>query len=499
MTGFLQNISDLVGVNLVKLIGALLILLVGWLVAVVLSGAVRAALKRTNLDNRLARWLQGEGKRTVVPIEQWAGTGVFYLIMLFVLVAFFQVLGLTLITNPLNQILSQVLGYLPQLLGAGILILVAWIVATVLRLLVSRGLKVARLDERLSSQTGVVAGGAPLSQTLGDAVYWLVFLLFLPGILGALGLQGLLQPISGLVDKLLGFLPNLLGAGVILAVGWLVARIVQRIVTGLLAAAGADQLSQRIGLQSALGKQTLSGVLGLIVYVLIFIPVLTAALNALNLTSVTQPVSHMLDVLLGALPNILAAALVLILAYVVGRVVAGLVANVLSGIGFNALPEKLGFKAAEPDRQTPSQLVGALVMVAVVLFATTEAARLLGFAAFADLVVRFTEFAGQVVLGIVILAIGLYLANLASNAVRSSEMAQAGLLAIAARVAILVLVGAMALREMGLANEIINLAFGLLLGAIAVAVALAFGLGGRETAAREIEGWLKTVKSDKSE
>jgi hypothetical protein len=138
-------------------------------------------------------------------------------------------------------------------------------------------------------------------------------------------------------------------------------------------------------------------------------------------------------------------------------------------------------------------------MVAVVLFAATEAARLLGLVAFADLVVRFTEFAGQVILGIVILAVGLYLANLASNAVQSSGMAQAGWLATAARVAILVLVGAMALREMGLANEIINLAFGLLLGAIAVAVALAFGLGGREAAAREIEGWLKTVKSDKPE
>ena len=45
----------------------------------------------------------------------------------------------------------------------------------------------------------------------------------------------------------------------------------------------------------------------------------------------------------------------------------------------------------------------------------------------------------------------------------------------------------MALRQMGLANENVDLAFGLTLGAIAVAVALAFGLGGRETAARMLE------------
>ncbi|NIO72751.1 MAG: mechanosensitive ion channel, partial [Anaerolineae bacterium] len=136
--------------------------------------------------------------------------------------------------------------------------------------------------------------------------------------------------------------------------------------------------------------------------------------------------------------------------------------------------------------------------VAIMLFAAIEASRLLGFVLLADLVAQFTAFAGQVILGLIILAIGLYLANLAAKTVQASGVAQAGMLALAARISILVLAGAMALRQMGLANEIINLAFGLLLGAIAVAVALAFGLGGREAAARELEEWLQSVKSEKS-
>jgi hypothetical protein len=105
---------------------------------------------------------------------------------------------------------------------------------------------------------------------------------------------------------------------------------------------------------------------------------------------------------------------------------------------------------------------------------------------------------GQVILGLVIFGIGLYLANLAAKTVEASGVTQAGLLAVAARIAILVLAGAMALREMGLANEIVNLAFGLLLGAIAVAVALAFGLGGRDIAARELEGWLESIKTEEN-
>ncbi len=254
-----------------------------------------------------------------------------------------------------------------------------------------------------------------------------------------------------------------------------------------------------MGLAPVLGEQRLSGLLGLVVYVLILIPVLIAAFNALALEAITRPASNMLNAILEAIPAIFAATLVVVIAYVVGRVAAGLITNLLTGVGFNVVLTRLGLgkEPAEGER-TPSEIVGYLVLVAIMLFAAIEASRLLGFVLLADLVAQFTAFAGQVILGLIIFAIGLYLANLAAKTVRASGVAQAGLLAMAARVSILALAGAMALRQMGLANEIINLAFGLLLGAIAVAVALAFGLGGRELAARELEEWLQSVKSKKS-
>jgi hypothetical protein len=128
------------------------------------------------------------------------------------------------------------------------------------------------------------------------------------------------------------------------------------------------------------------------------------------------------------------------------------------------------------------------------LFASIEAAGLLGFENLAALVSGFVVFAGQVVLGLVVFGVGLYLANLASRTIMASASAQAAFLAVAARVSIIVLAGAIALRQMGLANEIIELAFGLLLGSVAVAAALAFGLGGRDVAAKHIEGWLASMK-----
>jgi len=499
MQVILDQITQLVGAYIPNLIGALAILVIGWLVALVVSAIVRGALRRTEVDNRLARWILGEEKAEAVEVERWIAKGVYYLIMLFVLIAFFQALGLTIITEPLNQLLIQVFQYAPRLLGAGLLLLIAWIVASALKLVVSRALRVAKLDERLGSLADLKEEERlPLAQTLGDAVYWLVFLLFLPAVLSALALEGLLQPVQSMIDKVLGFLPNLFAAGLILGVGWFIARIVQRIVANLLVAVGADGLSEEVGLAPVLGKQRLSGLLGLVVYVLVLIPVLIAALNALALEAITRPASNMLNTILGALPAIFAAGLVVMIAYVVGRVVAGLITNLLTAAGFNAVLARLGLgkEPAEGER-TSSEIVGYLVLVGIMLFATIEASRLLGFVLLAGLVTQFTVFVGRVILGLIIFAIGLYLANLASRTVQASGAAQAGLLALAARVSILVLAGAMALRQMGLANEIINMAFGLLLGAIAVAVAVAFGLGGREIAARELEEWLQSVKSKK--
>ena len=485
-----EQMSQLLGTAIPSIVGALVVLILGWLLALIASAVVRSAVQRTNLDERLGNWFAADEGPETLAAGQWIGKGVFWLIMLFVLIAFFEALGLALITVPLNQLLTEVFEYAPRFLGAGVLLLLAWIVASGLKLVVSGVLRAAKVDEWLGSRAGMEEG-VSLADTLASAVYWLVFLLFLPAILGALALQGLLQPVQEMMTQVLAYLPNLFGAALILAVGWFVARIVQRIVTNLLVAVGADRLSDRVGLSDVLGEQKLSGAVGVVLYVLILIPVLIAALDALALDAVTAPATSMLNAILAALPAMFGAALVLVVAYVVGKVVAMLIANVLAGIGFNTILVRLGLgqEPAEGER-TPADIVGYLVLVGIMLFAAIEAFGLLGFGRVANLVSQFTAFAGQVVLGLIIFGIGMYLANLASDILRQSEMAQAEVLAIVARAAILVFTGAMALRQMGLANEIVNLAFGLLLGAIAVAAALAFGLGGREVAARKLERWV---------
>jgi len=499
MQAIMEQVLQFVAVLAPTMLVALGVLVGGWIVALMAAWATRGILHRTTLDNRLAEWVFGEEKAGKIEVERFAGQLVFYLGMLFVFVAFFQKLGLTLITQPLTRLLNEIFGFAPQLLGAVALLLLAWLAATCLRLLLTGVLKKTQLDERLTAEAGMEGDKpVPLARTLGDAVYWLVFLLFLPAILGTLGLEGILEPVQGMLAKALAFLPNLLTAGLTLAVGWFLARLVQRIVTNVLAALGADRLSESLGLDAALGSRKLSGLVGIVAYVLILLPVLISALNALALEAITRPASNMLGIILAAVPSIFAAALLLALAYLVGRIVAGLATNVLTHAGFDGAFARLGLKIETKEGSGPSVMAGALVNIAILFFAGIEAFRLLGFATAADLVANFMVLAGHILLGLVVFGVGLFLANLAAETVRSSQTAQANLLAMASRVSIIVLASAMALRQMGLANEIINLAFGILLGSIAVAIAIAFGLGGRDVAARFLDDWAKSVRSERS-
>ncbi|MFH1736182.1 MAG: mechanosensitive ion channel [bacterium] len=407
--------------------------------------------------------------------------------MIFVLMAFFQMLGITLAADPFSKLLVQIFQFGPNLFGAALLFLIAWLLGTVIRLIVKKLLLAAKFDERLSEK--VELEGKPsisLTTTISDAVYWLVFLLFLPAILDALNLYGLLEPVQVMLHNFLGFLPNLLAALLIGFIGWFVARLVQRIVTNIIAAAGGDKFCERIGLAP------LSKIIGLIVYILILIPVMIAALNTLELDAVTMPASNMLNMIFTAIPPIFAAVVMIFITYIVGRIAAGFITELLKKIGFDTVLMRIGIgKQLEAGKLSPSEIVGYIALVAIMLLASFEAASMLGFHTLSELMAEFTVFGGRILLGLVIFGLSLYLANVASKAIKTGGSPQADFLALLARISIILLAGAIALQHMGIATEIISLAFGLIVGSIAVAAALAFGIGGRDFAARKLQEWTK--------
>ena len=483
-SGIGSSLGIAIGEHLPRILGAIVILIIGWIVAVAVRGGVRRLLGLARLNTRIAQTTEQK-----LDLESGLSAGAFWLIILITLIGVFNSLDLTLASGPFEVLVKEIAAYLPRVVAGTLLVLVAWLAAVALRAIVNRVLDASGLDEKLSASAGM----QPMRKSVGNVLFWLVLLLFVPAILSVFELGGLLDPVKVMVTKILDVLPNIFAAFVIGFVGWLLGKVLAGLVTNILAAAGADQGAHRLGLDPSL---RISRIIGTIVLIFVFVPALIAALDALKIEAISRPATDMLGKMLGAVPNIVAAALILAITYYVAKLAAELLGRLLNGIGFDTLPEKLGLASIFAGGMQPSRLVSALVLFFAMLFATVEAANRLGFSQVRDVVTLFIKFGGNVVLGGVILTIGFWLANIVHNAIQRADTTHSESLAGIARVAMLGLVIAMGLRAMGIADDIVDLAFLLTFGAVAVAVALSFGLGGREAAGRQMEYWLAKFRKD---
>ncbi|MCG6925411.1 MAG: mechanosensitive ion channel [Acidobacteria bacterium] len=376
----------------VPILKALAILVVGWVVAKGISIGTKKVLDRTELDNKIAAKITG-GRAAGVAIEAGVSRFVYWLVMLFVLMAVLEALGLTIVTEPINAFVTKILGFLPQVLAAAVLAAIAWAVANVLRVVVANLLGAFQVDEKLGEKAGEEMKKVSLASTLADAVYYLVWLLFLPQIIDALQMEGL-SPVKEMVGQILGFLPSLFGALIIFSLFYVVARIVQRLATSLLA-----------------------------------------------------------------------------------------------GVGFDRVPEWLGLGAPRSGPGSASAIAGYVILAILLFLGGVQAFTTLGLDTVSTLAEQLLAGLFNIVVAVVIFGVGLFLSRVAYKAISPSGQGQSALLGNIARVAILIFTGAMALFRAGLASDIVTLAFGALIVGLALAAALAFGLGGREEAARIVADW----------
>ncbi|MBE0442628.1 MAG: mechanosensitive ion channel [Psychrobacter sp.] len=453
-----------------SIIGAILIFIIGWLVALGIAALVRNVLSKVNLNQRMK---SSTGK--AYDLEGIFSKVVFWFIFIIAISGALNQLNLNSISTPFANMVNQVLAFIPNLIGAIAVGLIGWVVATVARTGINTVLSKTSMDERLSAQAGV----KPMSSTIADIVYWFILLVVLTMVLGKLQLDGLFAPLTNMVDKIFSFIPNILIAAVVFVVGYIIAKVVRGIVTNLVATFDIQAIASKAGLSE---KNSLPNIAGSLAFLVIIIPTIIAALNALKIEVIARPATNMLNKIMEALPNIFMAAAILIVTFYVIRMVANIIKGLIENTAINQLPAKVGLEEAMGDKQV-SDLVGWAIIFFAMLFASIAAADLLGFEPISALITMFIAFGANIILGAVILFIGFWLANIIASVVERSEQGSQ-FLANIVRVLIMGLVLAMGLKAMGIADSIVNLAFGLTLGAVAVAFALSFGLGGQEAAAR---------------
>ena len=465
------------------ILAAVAILIIGWIIALIIAAGIKKVLSKLNTNQKLST---ATGHRS--NIENILSRVVFWVVMIIAVIGALNVLNLNSVSGPFSNMVQQFLLFIPQLLAAVAVGFIGWIVANLVKVGLTKLLNKTQLDEKLSQDVGVNS----FSQNISEIVYWLILLLFLPIVLSILGLNGLLYPIQNMVNEAVVFLPNIFMAGIIIFVGYILAKIVRGITEGLLGSLNVQQHAEKIGLFK---NSNLPKVLGSFVFAIIIITSLIIAFEALGVEAISQPATAMLYEIMNAIPHIIAAGLILILSYVVARFVANLVVEVVSGTGVDEIPAKLDVQRFLGTTKV-SCVVGYLIVFFTMLFAVSEAANRLGFEQVSGLIAMFIYFGANILLGAVILVIGFWLANIVANVVQRGENNSARWLGNLVRILIMGLVVAMGLRAMGIADSIVNLAFGLTLGAVAVAFALAFGLGGRQPAERLLSDLIDKAKND---
>lgn len=468
-----------------SIIGAILIFIIGWLVALGIAALVRGVLSKVNLNQRMN---SSTGK--TYDLEGIISKIIFWFIFIIAISGALSQLNLNSISAPFANMVNQVLAFIPNLIGAIALGVIGWVVATVARTAINAALAKTSMDERLSAKAGV----KPMSSTIADMVYWFILLVVLTMVLGQLELDGLFAPLTNMVDKIFSFIPNILIAGVVFVVGYIIAKVVRGIVTNLVSTFNVQELASKAGLNE---QNSLPNIAGSLAFLVVIIPTIIAALNALKIEVIARPATNMLNKIMEALPNIFMAVAILVVTFYVVRMVANIIKGLIENTQINQLPAKVGLQETMGDKRV-SDLVGYAIIFFAMLFAAIAAADLLGFEPISAIITMFIAFGANIILGAIILFIGFWLANIIAGVVERSEQGSQ-FLANIVRVLIMGLVLAMGLKAMGIADSIVNLAFGLTLGAVAVAFALSFGLGGQEAAARFLRKMQDKMDKERTE
>ncbi len=385
---------------------------------------------------------------------------------------------ITTVNNYLGPALSGTLGQ--ALVGLTILIVGLFVVKIVCGIIARVLGKVGML--RRQNEDGSVTDLVAPIMTLIKAV---LTILVLMAVLQHFGLTDVLVPLEEMVSKFAAAVPNVIGAGVIAYAGWVLATIVAD-----LSKLGLRKVDQQIAERTGNGDIQVAGFGSAFIFGGVLLPIVVSALGVLNIPAISDPASEMIRKLMGAVPNIVGAGIILLVAYLVTRFVIYMITGLLEGANINALPQKLGIEGLFSDTFTPTRLVGSGIMLFSMMAAATAAVNVLGIDVISRVFAGVLEFGGGLLVGGLILIIGNFLSNLAHE--RITAGGNSGLANIA-RIAILGLVLAMGLRSMGLADNIVNMAFGLTIGSVAVATALAFGLGGRDAAKAIADTWASRI------
>jgi len=386
------------------------------------------------------------------------------------------------VTDLLGPAGSSAFGH--AMIGLAILVIGLFVVKLIVGIF-KRMLKKVSMLHRTNPDGSVTDLATPVASLIKAVLT--IFVLM--AVLQHFGLTDVLEPLKDMVSKFMTAIPNIIGAGVIGYAGWVIANIVSQ-----LAGVGLGKVDEQLAERTGNKDIRISKFGSALIFAIILLPIAVSALGVLNIPAISDPASAMIQKLMAAVPNIIGAGIILLVVFFAAKFIVYILGGLLEGANINALPEKMGMQGLFTATFTPVRLVGGAIMFFSMVAAATAAVNILGIDIISEVFARVLEFGGGLLVGGLILMIGNFLSTIAYD--KLSGHGNTGVANIA-RIAILGLVLAMGLKAMGLADNIVTMAFGFTIGSVAVAAALAFGLGGRDAAKAVADNWAAKINSSR--
>ncbi|MEL6473528.1 MAG: mechanosensitive ion channel [Pseudomonadota bacterium] len=373
---------------------------------------------------------------------------------------------------------------------AAIVILVGFILAAyIVRWLIGAAINRTGLAKKANETSP--PGSKSLGASLSSAAFWVIVLVGVVQALTRLELTTVTEPLNNMLNQIFEYLPNILGAVLIFAIFIIVANVLRQTLKAVLVF--ADPLPEQFGLTT--GPANVSGITATIASSIIMIVGGIAAFDALGIEAISAPATSMLNEILSMIPNIAVAALILTIFVIIARFVATLVRRTLPGTGVDEAVAELGILKGADSGLSATSIISNLSMFFIVLLGLIASLRALELETLTSAMNTVLEMGANIAFGGVIIFAGVFIARLVTGAMASAGSGATDIAANAVKWLIIILSVILGVSRMGLDPTggvfILDAARILLIGG-AAGLAIAFGWGGKDWAAKQLESWRST-------
>lgn len=384
----------------------------------------------------------------------------------------------------IENVTAQATYYAPKLLAAAIIIVITIIIAMIVRAIVAKGIDATGLGKKANMTAE--PGAKSLGFNLGTAAYWVIILIGMIQALTKLDMTTIVEPLNEMLGQIMGYLPQIIAAIIVFGVFMIVANVVRQAIKSVLIF--ADPMPAKFGLAS--DNVNVSGITATVASSMIAIMGGIAALKVLDITAISEPAIALLDDVFGVIPNMLVAGIIMGLFVFIAKFVSGLARKTLPNVGVDAAVAELGILKGADSGMTASGLIASASSFFIILLGLIQALKVLNFDALTGALNIVLEMGAQIGFGAVIIFAGVFLARMITGLMASAGSGATDAAAGLVKWVIIILSVILGISRMGLdptgGEFILNVAEYFVMGG-AAAAALAFGWGGKDWAAAQLE------------